>query len=144
VTRTLAVPSLSLSTSTSRYRQFQRPRQFADDDDDICTLVDENGAKIFETDAGELLYTIIERNDTATLNQYLEKYPWALEPRVLCYDDAFWIATYHGSTDVLRILLEHYATYLTQTKGPNARGYQLLNIACRYTQIRTARFLLDN
>ena len=141
----MAGPSLSLSTSTSPYRQFQRrPRQFADGDDDRYALDDENGAKIFETDTGDLLYTIIERNDTATLNRYLEKFPLILTPRLPYDEDAFYIAARDGRTDVLRVLLEYYAAHPTQTEGPNARGYLLLNVACRYAQIGTARFLLDN
>jgi ankyrin repeat protein len=141
----MAVPSLPLSTSTSPYRRFERrPIPFAVVDHDIYALVLENGVKIFESDEGDLMHAIIERNDTATLNRYLEKFPGTLVPRDTYNEEAFYIAARDGRTDVLRVLLEHYAAHPTQIEGPNARGYLLLNVACRHAQIGTARFLLDN
>ena len=147
----MAAPSLSVSTSTSTstspYRDFHRSYD-NNDDNNTSTLVDENGAKIFETGTGGLLLTITWRNDVATLSRYLEKYPWPLHhlvPRVPYCDDPFWVAARQGSTDVLRILLDNYAAHPAQIKvDPNARGHLLLNVACSYAQVGTVRFLLDN
>jgi ankyrin repeat protein len=140
----MAAPSPPISTTTSRYREFQRRRQFANDADDTIALVDEDGANIYETEYRGLLFTIIELNDVATLNQYLAKYPWALWPGETYYDDPFWAAAHHGSNDALRVLLEHYVADPTRTVAPDARGYLLLNVACRSAHVDTVRFLLDS
>ncbi|KIN09101.1 hypothetical protein OIDMADRAFT_111204 [Oidiodendron maius Zn] len=126
----------------SPYREFRVQTLDRDITDGI--LLDDEGAAIYETGYGALLLTIIKLNDVATLNRYLATHPAAPGPGETDRFDAFWAAAYHGSTDALRILLEHYAAHSTQIIAPDARGFLLLNVACQFAQVDTARFLLDN
>ena len=131
-----------MSTSTSRYSEFHLKSLDWDLADGI--LLDEDGAAIYETEYSGLLLSIIRLNDVATLKRYLATHPRALGPGETHSYDPFWAAAYHGSTDALRVLLEHYAAHPNQTEAPNARGYLLLNVACQSAHVGTARFLLDN
>lgn len=98
-----------------------------------------------EIEYRELFGRIIERNDGATLNRYIEKnLRGALAPDVVYYHDPFFVAAQNGSTDALRVLLQHYHADPTQTQPLDQRGFRLLNVACRYAQLETVRFLLDS
>lgn len=138
----MAANSAPMSTSTSRYREFHMKNLDWDLADGI--LLDEDGAAIYETEYSGLLISIIKLNDEATLNRYLATHPRALGPGETHRYDPFWAAAYYGSTDVLRMLLEHYAAHPTQTDAPDARGYLLVNVACQSAHVDTAHFLLDN
>ena len=138
-----AQPMMPISTSTSRYHNFRQPQIIEPDMEDI-TLLDEDGTALYETEFNGLLLTIIQLNDVSTLKRYLAKYPRALGRGDSHVYDPFWSAAHHGSTDALRVLLEHYAADPSQTEAPNARGYLLLNVACHSAQVNTARFLLDS
>ncbi|KAH8808920.1 ankyrin repeat-containing domain protein [Xylogone sp. PMI_703] len=139
---------MSISTSTSPYRKFQRLESGQHGmmyDNGLNTLVAQNGAIFYETELREFLSTIIELDDVVTLNQYLAQFPGALEPGETYRIDPFWVAARHGSTNALRVLLEHYVADPTQTTvALDARGYLLLNVACGFAHINTARFLLDD
>ncbi|KAH8696474.1 ankyrin repeat-containing domain protein [Talaromyces proteolyticus] len=96
----------------------------------------------FSTKTG-LLRKIIEVNDVTMLNQYIKSYGRiALDPAEL--HDPFWIAAKCGSANALQVLLEYYKADPDQTQALAARGFFLLNTACQYAQLETARFLLDS
>lgn len=147
----MAGQSPAMSISTSRYPEFQVPKHDTISWKDSTTLtevypitiLDEDGATLYEDEWGLLLLTIIKLNDVATLNRSLAKHPRSLGPGETHGHDPFWTAASYGSTDALRVLLEHYAADPTQTQAPDARGYLLLNVACRSAHVDTVRFLLD-
>lgn len=70
-------------------------------------LRDYDGAVLYETEWSPLLLTIIRSNDMGLLRQYLEKHPRSLGPRDSNYYDPFCTAASCGSTDALRVMLEH-------------------------------------
>ncbi|KAI9929703.1 hypothetical protein MW887_001179 [Aspergillus wentii] len=110
------------------------------------TLLDTNGAILYKTDYSGLLLKIVQLNDMPILKRYIAKHlRHALAPDEAAYYDPFWVAATHGSTDALRLLLNHYKVDAAQSTQPlNERGYLLLNVACRYAQLETVRFLLDS
>lgn len=125
------------------YSEFHTRRSNCGDTD--ITLLDKDGTTLHETNYRGLLLQIIKLNDIATLNQYIAKHPQAaLAPGEVEYYDPFWVAAAHGSTDVLHTLLEHNTADLARTEPLDKRGFLLLNVACRYAQLATARFLLDS
>lgn len=80
-----------------------------------------------------------------TLSQYITKYTQAaLAPGKVEYYDPFWVAVAHGSTDALHMLLEQYTANIAQTEPLDKRGFMVLDVAYRYVQLATARFLLDS
>ncbi|OBT75150.1 hypothetical protein VF21_05488 [Pseudogymnoascus sp. 05NY08] len=112
-------------------------------------LIDTDGTILNETDDCTLLNQIIRRNDVATLNRYLAKFPdHALATGEVYYYDPFWIAASLGSTEVLRVLLEHYKVNYdadpSRIVALDQRGFLLLNVACQHAQLDTALFLLDS
>jgi ankyrin repeat protein len=107
-------------------------------------VLDYDGVPVYESDFGELLLTIIERNDLAMLNQYLTKYPprnWQTDGSM---DDPFLKAAASGSTDALHVLLEHCASREDKSAVVDAQGRFLLWEACENAQVDTVCFLLDN
>lgn len=117
-------------------------------------LRDPDGNIIYETEYGVLLKTIVALNDVATLKRYIEINPRGpLCPAEVYHWDPFYIAAVQGSTDALRILIDHYdanpvlfdieGKNPTPTKGPNERGISLLNTACYGANPETACFLMD-
>ncbi|KFZ06594.1 hypothetical protein V501_07260 [Pseudogymnoascus sp. VKM F-4519 (FW-2642)] len=112
-------------------------------------LIDTDGTILNETDYCTLLNQIIRRNDVATLNRYLAKFPdHALGTGEVYYYDPLWIAASLGSTEVLRVLLEHYKVNYdadpSRIVALDQRGFLLLNVACQHAQLDTALFLLDS
>lgn len=88
---------------------------------------------------------IIQLNDIVSLSQYITEHPQAaLAPAEVEYHDPFWVAAAHGSTNVLRILLEQYNVDPARTEPLDQRGFLLLNVAYQHAQLTTARFLLDS
>ncbi|KAE8310126.1 ankyrin repeat-containing domain protein [Aspergillus transmontanensis] len=123
------------------YAEFRRVQPWGYD----VAIIDTDGSKLLEDEFGSLLAKIIESNDVPMLNQYKEKHPRGItcssEAREM---DPFFVACRHGSTDVLRVLLEHYHDNLGQTASLEERDIVLLNVACEYGQLETALFLLDS
>ncbi|OBT86256.1 hypothetical protein VE02_05869 [Pseudogymnoascus sp. 03VT05] len=112
-------------------------------------LIDTDGIILNETDDCTLLNQIIRRNDVATLNRYLAKFSdYALATGEVYYYDQFWIAASLSSTEVLRVLLEHYKVNYdadpSRIVALDQRGFLLLNVACQHAQLDTALFLLDS
>ncbi|KAH8433892.1 ankyrin repeat domain-containing protein [Aspergillus melleus] len=111
------------------------------------TLRDTNGSSLYETDDMALLTTIVERNDVAMLKRYIQD---KIDPAVGLHPyspdciDPFFTATKHGCIDALRVLLDHYHANINEAEPLEQRGIFLLNLACRYGQLETARFLLDS
>lgn len=98
-------------------------------------LIDTDGTILNETDDCTLLNQIIRRNDVATLNRYLVKFPdRALATGEVYYYDPFWIAASLGSTEVLRALLKRYKVNYDADPSLivalDQRGFLLLNVAC--------------
>lgn len=135
------------SVAESRYEMFQSLPSCPEDMDGFGEMVDEDGTILYETEDGELLLTIIRLNDVAALSRYLQTNT-ALGPRDVELDDPFWNAVAYGSTDVLRILLEHWeaAHHSTGTDvpTPEGRGFGLLQTACESAHVETVRFLLSS
>lgn len=57
--------------------------------------------------------------------------------------DPIRIAAAHGSTEVLRTLLDTYEAERTQTIPLENRRFSILNTACQHGQLKTVKFLLD-
>ncbi|EYE90852.1 ankyrin [Aspergillus ruber CBS 135680] len=91
------------------------------------------------------IYILLILSDVTTLSQYITKYTQAaLAPGKVEYYDPFWVAVAHGSTDALHMLLEQYTANIAQTEPLDKRGFMVLDVAYRYVQLATARFLLDS
>lgn len=110
----------------------------------LYTLVDENGNSLFETHGGRLLRAILVNNDVDALVHYITKYPEITEPSVICTGDIFYQATALGGVDVLRTLLQHYASNTNTMQPPNERGFLFLNTACEHGRADTVRLLLED
>lgn len=128
----------------SPYQEFHQPdniTSIALFDHDGTTALYEKGEY-----GNDLFCRIIELNDVSALKQYLLRKPMCgLAADLAIYMDPFYTATYYGSTDCLRILLEHHALHGTpaQLKAPNSTDYLLLNVASSRAHLDMARFLLD-
>ncbi|KAI0126960.1 ankyrin repeat-containing domain protein [Xylariales sp. AK1849] len=105
------------------------------------TLTDADGTVGFENEYRGLLLAIVRRNDVESLKRYLTKHPRSLWPGETDSYDPYWVAAYEGSTESLRLLLEHPAD---ETEPLDKRGYLLLNVACQAAQLDAVRFLLDH
>jgi hypothetical protein len=104
----------SLSMSNRRYEDFREPMLEWNEEteryEDMGKTVDENGITIYENEYGSLLSTICRFDDVAILSRYL-----ANASRIVLGPggspqptyDAFWTAAACGSTNALRMLLEH-------------------------------------
>lgn len=94
----------------------------------------------------DLICRIIQLNDASALKQYLLRNP--RRGRVVdlaIFRDPFYTATYYGSTECLRVLLENHAIHKTtaEFEAPNSTDYLLLNVASSRAHLDMARFLLD-
>jgi ankyrin repeat protein len=110
----------------------------------LYTLVDENGNILFETHDGRLLDAILRNNDVDALIQYVTRYPEITKPAAGYRGDIFYLATARGGVDVLRALLQYYASNANTMQPPNERGFLFLNIACKYCRVDTVRLLLED
>lgn len=80
----------------------------------------------------------------ALLRQYIDKFPGACGPGYISCYDPFYVAASCGSTDALRMMLEHWAADHSRTMpAPDEREFCLLNAACLCGQVDTVRFLVD-
>ncbi|TVY48747.1 putative ankyrin repeat protein [Lachnellula occidentalis] len=128
----------------SPYHEFHQPENIptiALFDHDGTTALYEKGEY-----GNSLIYRIIQLNDVSALKQYLLREPKrGLAADLSIYTDPFYTATYHGSTDCLRLLLEHHAIHGTPAhlEAPNSTDYLLLNVASSRAHLDMARFLLD-
>ncbi|KAF5671690.1 ankyrin protein [Fusarium heterosporum] len=119
------------------------------------TMIDRDGSKLYENDRLELLLSIVSENDTSALEQYLIIAPWAVPskpPWVEEYetsgleDEIFFLTTYHGYLNMLRMLLGHCAQgedATTRIRFSYMRK-ALLNDASRWGHPEMVRFLLEN
>ena len=144
--------------STSPYQVWQEIRHWtfgyrrneggewvlADDRYPPVALVDEDGVILYESEYSGLLHAIIQENDVFLLNQRLAKYPIKSWQAEIDMDDLFLIAASSGSTDALRVLLEHCAARPDKKELVDARESLLLHTACQNAHIDTVRFLLDS
>lgn len=133
------MPVFPPPTSTSPYAIFEEghPRLV-----NKHNVLDYNGVPLYKGDFGELFFAIIERNDIPLLNQYLTKYPRRSWQADISIYDPFLKAAASGSTDALRVMLEHCAA--TKSKIVDGHGYLLLHEACQYARVDTVCFLLEN
>ncbi|KAI1015336.1 hypothetical protein LB504_011054 [Fusarium proliferatum] len=78
------------------------------------TMTDIDGSILYEQQFYRLRTAIIERNDTVALEKYLQNAPWAVKRghALGTYYDPFIVAARHGSLDALKILLDHYYTFI--------------------------------
>ncbi|KAM5529503.1 hypothetical protein BFJ69_g16584 [Fusarium oxysporum] len=119
------------------------------------TMIDGHGSVLYETEDFQLLYQIVDENDTKALEQYLTIAPWAVpkasaildEHQTVCdVEDYFLNAAQCGRLDALKMLLAH----CIKDEDPSIqvrfkrRRYELLNEAARWGQIEVVHFLLDN
>ncbi|KAF5250357.1 hypothetical protein FANTH_4457 [Fusarium anthophilum] len=133
------------------------------------TMLHTDGSVLYEDPSFNLLYTIIEENNTKALQQYLTIAPWAVSieqvftndlwavPDRFEYSDwggsyggidmnCFQWAAQQGGLGVLKILLDH----VTKGKDPerqirfDAGSFLLLNDAAQWGQVEMVRFLLDH
>ncbi|KAF5692424.1 ankyrin protein [Fusarium denticulatum] len=133
------------------------------------TMLHADGSVLCEDPSFDLLYTIIQENNTKALQQYLTIAPWAVSieqvftsdlwavPDSFQYSDwggsyggidmnCFQWAAQQGGFDVLKILLDH----VTKGKDPERQirfesgSFLLLNDAAQLGQVKMVRFLLDN
>lgn len=129
----------------SPYHEFYQPNGSGNH----IALFDHDGTKpLYEGGAfgNGLIHRIVQLNDVSALKQYLLRKPVrGLGADDAIYSDPFYTAACNGSTDALRILLEHHAIHGPgQLKAPNETDYLLLNEASRNAHVDTARFLLDS
>ncbi|SPJ75771.1 related to ankyrin [Fusarium torulosum] len=121
------------------------------------TTTDEDGSIVYEEEDFPLLWTIIRRDDTRALEQYLVTAQWAI-PRAPAIPvglqeysadlDYFLFAAQRGALGVLQMLLAHG----TESNDPHPsteirfkdRGYELLNVAARWGHFDMVKFLLEN
>ena len=129
---------------TVGYRRSEEGEWVVADDEYPMTLVDEGGVVLYESEYSGLFRAIIQENDVFLLNQHLAKYPRRFWQADIDMDDPFLTAASSGSTDALRVLLEHCAARPDKTELVDARGSLLLHTACRNAHIDTVRFLLDS
>ncbi|KAL9562032.1 hypothetical protein ACKAV7_013955 [Fusarium commune] len=133
------------------------------------TMLHTDGSILYEKVTFELLYRIIEENDTKALQQYLTVAPWAVSIEPIFSNDLWAVPDRHpfsdwggsnggidmdyfqwaaqvGGLGVLKILLDH----CTKGKDPSlqirfkAEKFELLNEAAQWCQLDMVRFLLDN
>jgi ankyrin repeat protein len=121
------------------------------------TTTDEDDSIVYEEEEFPLLRTIVGRDDTRALEQYLTTAPWAIPrapaipvelQRYLPDQDYFFFAARRGALGVLQMLLAHG----TESKDPHPfteirfkeRGYELLNVAARWGHFEMVKFLLGN
>ncbi|CAJ2501094.1 Uu.00g039470.m01.CDS01 [Anthostomella pinea] len=133
-------------TTSQAYPEFSVRRPIDFDGLQFCdsadgTLTDADGTVVFENEYRGLLLAIVRRNDAESLKRYLTRHPRHLGPGETDSYDPYWVAAYEGSTESLRLLLEHPAD---ETEPLDTRGYLLLNVACQAAQLETVRFLLDH
>ncbi|RAO73599.1 uncharacterized protein BHQ10_009611 [Talaromyces amestolkiae] len=119
---------------------------FRIDRDNIGSILDTNGEPLYLDEYNGLLREIIERNDVPTLKCYIRQIAGNVPQRDgTIQDDPLWVAAAYGSIDALRVLLDLYETDSAQNQvlGVDTRGFWMLDTACEYGQLETARFLLD-
>lgn len=105
----------------------------------LYTLVDENGNISFETCDRRLLREILVNTDVDAPVQYITKYP-----EVVCTRNIFYLATALGSANVLKALLQHYASNTNTMQPLNERGFLFLYTASQHCRADTVRLLLED
>ncbi|KLP10365.1 related to ankyrin [Fusarium fujikuroi] len=112
------------------------------------TVADTDGSILYEQQFYRLRTAIIERNDTVTLEKYLQNAPWAVKrghALGMCYDP-FIVAARHGSLDALKMLLDHYYTFIKPVRRTDLDGRccRVLNTAAHCGHVEIVELLLDH
>ncbi|KAJ6127417.1 hypothetical protein N7523_003029 [Penicillium sp. IBT 18751x] len=107
-------------------------------------LHDTDGTRLYETWDSGLLDSIIRLNDVPRLKQYLSLYKCRslYSEEDFCYDPLC-AAAEAGSTDVLRVIVDHYNKTSSTKKPLHRRKHSLLSAACSNLHLETAQFILD-
>ncbi|KAI1037809.1 hypothetical protein LB503_009571 [Fusarium chuoi] len=112
------------------------------------TIADTDGSILYEQQFYRLRTAIIERNDTVTLEKYLQNAPWAVKRghALGMYYDPFIVAARHGSLDALRMLLDHYSTLIKPVGRTDLDGRccRVLNTAAHCGHLEVVKCLLDH
>jgi ankyrin repeat protein len=139
------------SLSILRYQEFRSPCSggWPEDTHDFGKMVDEDGSTLYENEYSALLTKIVQLNDVAALGRYLvTNTRHSLGPGCYHTEDPFYNAVAYGSTDALRMLLEHWDAANPSTRSnvpaPGERAYGLLQVACASAYVETVRFLLSD
>lgn len=108
------------------------------------TLHDIDGTRLYETWDSALLDSIIRLNDVPRLKQYFSAYKYLNldNEEDFCYDPLC-VAAEVGSTDILRVLVDHYWKSSSTKKPLHRRKHSLLSAACSNLHLETAQFILD-
>ncbi|KAF4439076.1 ankyrin [Fusarium acutatum] len=142
-------------TSTSPYEAFhQGHRAVHAEPPDLYTeyptptIHDTDGSAPCEQQFYRLRTAIIERNDTVTLKKYLQNAPWAVKrgQALGVYYDPFIVAARHGSLDALKMLLDHYSTFIKPVGRTDLDGRccRVLNEAAHCGHLEVVKLLLDH
>ncbi|KAG4273411.1 hypothetical protein FPRO04_09775 [Fusarium proliferatum] len=111
------------------------------------TIADTDGSILYEQQFYRLRTAIIERNDTVTLEKYLQNAPWAVKRghALGMYYDPFLVAARHGSLDALKMLLNHYSTFIKPVGRTDLDGRccRVLNTAAHCGHLEVVKCLLD-
>ncbi|KAF9247687.1 hypothetical protein DTO027I6_9154 [Penicillium roqueforti] len=107
-------------------------------------LHDTDGTRLYETWDCGLLDSIIRLNDVPRLKQYLTVYECLnlYNEDDFCYDPLC-VAAEAGSTDVLRVLVDHYYKTSLTKKPLHRRKHSLLSAACSGQHLQTTQLILD-
>ncbi|KAF5633006.1 ankyrin protein [Fusarium sp. NRRL 25303] len=112
------------------------------------TIIDTDGSILYEQQFYRLRTAIIERNDTVTLEKYLQNAPWAVKRghALGMYYDPFIVAARHGSLDALKMLLDHYSTFIKPVGRTDLDGRccRVLNTAAHCGHLEVVKCLLDH
>ncbi|KAG4261793.1 hypothetical protein FPRO03_11261 [Fusarium proliferatum] len=112
------------------------------------TIADTDGSILYEQQFYRLRTAIIERNDTVTLEKYLQNAPWAVKRghALGMYYDPFIVAARHRSLDALRMLLDHYSTFIKPVGRTDLDGRccRMLNTAAHCGHLEVVKCLLDH
>jgi ankyrin repeat protein len=112
------------------------------------TISDTDGSTLYEQQFYRLRTAVIERNDTVALEKYLESAPWAVKRghALGMYYDPFIVAARHGSLDALKMLLDHYSTFIKPTGKTDLDGRccRVLNTAAHCGRLEVVKLLLDD
>ncbi|KAF5549418.1 ankyrin [Fusarium phyllophilum] len=112
------------------------------------TIIDTDGSTLYEQQFYRLRTAISERNDTVTLEKSLQNAPWAVK-RVHAlgmYYDPFIVAARHGSLDALKMLLDHYSSFIKPVGRTDLDGRccRVLNEAAHCGHLEVVKLLLDH
>ncbi|PSR76290.1 ankyrin repeat-containing domain protein [Coniella lustricola] len=109
-------------------------------------VTDDDGAELYETECSSLKRAIIENDDANLLKRYLDKSPCSIGPHDMSEPDYvkhFHLAASCGSTNALRVMLEHWHERRDTLHVDAQVPSWLLGSACAAGRVETALFLMD-